>query len=209
MNCQSLKDNLDDFVDGHLDAGISAGLTVHVDNCDACARQVHAARDLKDRLTAYRQSGVALPDDAFFANAINRAAVTGSRKARRKYWLRGFGSAIAASLALFAATLLFLREPVETGPQVMMTLEQPQTVNLVFASATELVDATLTVALPQGVSLAGFEGQQEVSWVTSLKEGKNILPLSLIATTSTGGELLATLVHEDDDRTFRVTVSVI
>ena len=209
MNCQSLKDNLDDFVDGHLDAGVAAGLKVHVDNCEQCAAQVRAAQELKDRLQEFRRTGVAMPDDEFFANAVTRAAVAGSRKARTKYWLRGFGSAIAASLALFAATLLFLREPVETGPQVTMALEQPQTVNLVFASATELVDATLTVALPQGVSLAGFEGQQEVTWVTSLKEGKNILPLRLIATTPAGGELLATLEHEDDDRTFRVTVSVI
>lgn len=209
MNCQSLKDNLDDFVDGRLDAGLSAGLEVHVDNCDDCAQQVRAARDLQDRLHAFRENGVSMPDEAFFSSAVTRAAVVGSRKARTKYWLRGFGSAVAASLALFAATLLFLREPVDTGPQVTMALEQPQTVNLVFASATELVDATLTVALPPGVSLAGFEGQQEVSWVTSLQEGKNVLPLRLIATSSAGGELLATLVHEDDDRTFRVTVSVI
>jgi hypothetical protein len=36
-----------------------------------------------------------------------------------------------------------------------------------------------------------------------------VLPLTLIATSSQGGELLATLRHEDDDRTFRVQVIII
>ncbi len=89
-----------------------------------------------------------------------------------------------------------------------MALEEPRTVNLVFASATSLDSATLTVSLPEGIELEGFPGQREISWETSLSEGKNFLPLTLIALTPTGGELLARLEHDDRDRTFRLQVDV-
>ena len=79
---------------------------------------------------------------------------------------------------------------------------------LVFASAMALDSATLTVSLPEGVELAGFPGQREITWETSLQEGKNLLPLTLIALTPAGGELLATLEHKDSDRTFRLLVEV-
>ena len=67
----------------------------------------------------------------------------------------------------------------------------------------------MTVVLPEGVEVDGFPGQREIVWMTSLKEGRNVLPLTLLATSPVGGELLATLRHENDDKTFRVRVKVI
>jgi hypothetical protein len=90
-----------------------------------------------------------------------------------------------------------------------MALEEPRTVNLVFSSTRALADATMTVTLPPGLELEGFAGQREITWMTSLREGRNVLPLTLIATSPAGGELLATLRHANDDRSFRVQVTVI
>ena len=67
----------------------------------------------------------------------------------------------------------------------------------------------MTVALPAGIEIDGFAGQREITWMTSLKEGRNVLPLTLVATSSFGGELLATLQHADDNKVFRLQVSVI
>ncbi len=67
----------------------------------------------------------------------------------------------------------------------------------------------MTVRLPEGIEVDGFAGQREITWMTTLKEGRNILPLRLVATSSFGGELLATLQHEDDNKIFRLQVSVI
>ena len=80
--------------------------------------------------------------------------------------------------------------------------------NLVFSSASDLVDATLTVELPDGIQVAGLEGRQQITWQTSLQAGRNILPLKLIGTMPTSGELLATLRHGEDDRVFRLRVDV-
>ena len=54
--------------------------------------------------------------------------------------------------------------------------------------------------LPDGIEIDGFAGQRVITWRTSLKAGSNILPLTLIATSPLGGELLATLQHEDECR---------
>jgi anti-sigma factor RsiW len=213
MNCENFAIRIDDFVDGSVEGAERSAAEAHIAECPACARQVGQARRLREHLRALARRDVPVRDAGYFSQAIARAAADGSRHLRYRYWLRGFGSAIAAGAAIFAVTLMFLQPPqgIDTDPgmpTVAMTLEEVRTVNLVFASAQALDDATLTVTLPDGVEIYGFEGQREITWMTSLSEGRNVLPLRLIATTPVGGELLATLRHEGDDRTFRLKVEV-
>jgi hypothetical protein len=149
----------------------------------------------------------------FYDQALARATIQGSRKQRTRWVMTGFGGAIAAGLAIWMIGGMLMNTPelpdVGTSiPEVTMALEEPRTVNLVFSS-TEVIDAaTLTVSLPDGVELAGFPGQREISWETSLRVGRNLLPLKLVALTPTGGELLARLEHENRDREFRLRVEV-
>jgi len=150
---------------------------------------------------------------AFYDQALARATHEGTRRQRNRWLMTGFGSAVAAGLVLWLIGGFFLATPVvpvadPNIPGVTMTLEEPQTINLVFASASALDSAMLTVTLPDGIELAGFPGQREIAWRTSLKEGKNILPLELIAVSPIGGEVLARLEHNNRDRTFRLRVEV-
>ncbi len=149
----------------------------------------------------------------FYDRALIRAVHKGSRRQRNRWILAGFGSAIAAGLAIWAVTAMLMTTPQlpdaePTIPGVTIAMEQEHTVRLVFASAEALESATLTVSLPDGIELAGFPGQREITWETSLQEGKNLLPLTLIALTPAGGELLARLEHKDRNRTFRLQVDV-
>ena len=149
----------------------------------------------------------------FYDRALVRAVHKGSRRQRNRWILAGFGSAIAAGLAIWAVTAMLMTTPQlpdaePTIPGVTIAMEQEHTVRLVFASAEALESATLTVSLPDGIELAGFPGQREITWDTSLQEGKNLLPLTLIALTPAGGELLARLEHKDRTRTFRLQVDV-
>ena len=149
----------------------------------------------------------------FYDQALARATHEGTRRQRNRWIMTGFGSAIAAGIVLWLLGGFFLTAPdVPTPdaniPGVAMTLEEPHTVNLVFASANALDGATLTVTLPDGIELAGFPGQREISWQTSLVEGRNYLPLELIALTPAGGEVLARLEHDNRGRTFRLRVNV-
>lgn len=149
----------------------------------------------------------------FYDQALVQAAHQGTKRQRNRWMMTGFGSAIAAGLAIWVITAMLWTAPqlpdVDPAiPGVTVMLEEERTVRLMFASTTALENATLTVSLPDGIELAGFPGQREITWETSLEEGRNVLPLTLIALTPAGGELLARLEHKDRSRTFRLQVDV-
>lgn len=149
----------------------------------------------------------------FYDQALVRATHEGSRRQRNRWLMTGFGGAVAAGLVLWMLGGFLLTTPDlpvadPSIPAITMTLEEPRTINLVFASAEPLDTATLTVLLPAGIEMSGFPGQREVTWQTSLDAGKNLLALKLIATSPLGGEVFATLSHNDRGRTFRLRVDV-
>ena len=161
---------------------------------------------LKDYPVPQAQAG-------FYDQALVQAAHQGTRRQRNRWMLTGFGSAIAAGFAIWVITATLMTTPQvpdidPTIPGVTVMLEEEHTVRLMFASAMALDSATLTVSLPEGIELGGFPGQSEITWETSLEEGKNLLPLTLIALTPAGGELLARLEHNDRSQTFRLRVEV-
>jgi anti-sigma factor RsiW len=213
MNCTDLKEKFDDYVDGTLASAEAEQLRQHARSCDACQQLIDREQKLRSALSEYADSSIAIPGADFFDQALVTAARRGIRQQHKRSWMTGFGSAVAAGLAIWVLSGVLFNAPdgvvVDPAmPTITMALEEPRTINLVFSSATVLDDATLTVLLPEGVELAGFEGQREITWVTSLKEGKNLLPLRLIATVPTEGVLLATLKHGEDDRVFRLRVEV-
>ena len=149
----------------------------------------------------------------FYDQALVRATHEGSRRQRNRWLATGFGSAVAAGFAIWIVSAFLLTGPVapvvdDTIPGVTMALEEPRTVNLVFSAAAALDGAMLTVSLPPGIELQGFPGQREVTWETSLSEGKNVLPLTLVALSPAGGELLARLEHDSRDRVFRLRLEI-
>jgi len=173
--------------------------------------------DDPELLALLRDYAVPPAATGFYDQALVRATHEGSRRQRNRWLLTGFGGAVAAGLAVWLVSSMLLTTPQpQTGsealsaalPGITMTLEEPRTVNLVFASATALEAATLTVSLPTGVELVGFPGQSEISWQTNLSAGRNLLPLKLIALTPAGGELLARLEHDDRNRVFRLQVDI-
>ena len=153
------------------------------------------------------------PSPGFYDQALARATHEGTRRQRNRWIMTGFGSAVAAGIVLwviggFLLTAPDVPQPDASIPGIALTLEEPRTINLVFASKSALDTATLTVTLPAGIELAGFPGQKEITWQTSLVEGRNLLPLELIALTPAGGEVFARLEHKDRNRTFRLRVEV-
>jgi predicted anti-sigma-YlaC factor YlaD len=212
MTCKTVNEQLDDFIDDSLNAADKAAFDAHVTNCAECQKTVGNARKLQVLLQAHGETDVPNATAEFFDQTLIRAARSGTRIQHQRSWLRGFGSAIAAGLAVWIIGGLFFSTPEvldSSVPVVTVALEEPHTVNLVFSSASDLINATLTVILPDGVELSGFEGQREISWETSLTAGRNVLPLKLIATSPQGGELFATLQHDNENRTFRLQVNII
>lgn len=212
MTCEQLTENFDDYMDGELDAAVSSVLDEHVAACDACTNNVRRERRMRDVMGQYARVTVPQRDDAWFERVLSQAAVAGAKHEGRTTWFKGFASAAVIAVALWGVSSILAESPSETSPQpvpaVSMTLDMPQTINLVFSSETEMKNATLRLQLPPGILLEGFEGQRQIAWTTALRAGKNVLPLRLIATSRQGGVVLATLRYESEDRAFRLVVDV-
>lgn len=212
MHCDTINKQLDDYLDGTLAPTTLAEMENHLAACEACGELVACAKKVQDTLHHYASATMPRPATDFYDRALARAAQAGVKTQRTRWVMTGFGGAVAAALMMWVVSGVFLNTPdsdMPHVPSVTMALETPQTFNLVFSSATALNGATMTVTLPDGIEIEGFAGQREISWMTSLKEGRNILPLTLVATAPVGGELLATLQHGDDDKLFRLQVAVI
>jgi len=211
MNCQDFEQRLDDYLDAALDAAGKAEVDVHVADCAGCRARLERARGILAAVRDYGRTDIVVPGDAWFDLAVSKAAWRSAKRDRRRRW--GTGAAVAAGLAIWLFAALLTRPgdmpPAAVGiPSVAMTIDEPRTVRLVFSSTVALPDATLTVTLPEGLELAGFSGQREITWSTSLTPGRNVLALELIATSPVGGEVYATLRHADEQKTFRLRVDI-
>jgi hypothetical protein len=119
-----------------------------------------------------------------------------------------FVGAFAASVATVIYTGLLVKAPrTEISaalPNVRMAVHEVRTVNLVFMANAPIADASLTINLPAGFDLIGYEGQRQVHWNTRLESGNNILPITLMARVPSTGQIVARLRHGEQEKVFRV-----
>ena len=200
MECHNLALQLDDYLDGRLDAVAQHSIQEHLELCPNCRRRHQHAVALQ---AALRTLPAPTPRQGFVDQALSRAA--GAVRTPRRGVL---GMALAASLVLGVAVGVFLvtrPAPVQT---VALTLERPKTVRVVFNSAKPLQAATLSLALPENVELVGYGDRRELSWQTDLREGGNLLQLPLVARGTAKDELVARLSHGGTSKTFRLKFEV-
>jgi Putative zinc-finger len=201
MECHDFALQLDDLLDGRLDAPARKAFEDHLARCPECrGRHGHAA--------AVQDAVRKLVPPAMHPGFVDRALSRATRPAAHRAGLRPvFGMALAASLVLGAGLGVFFatRPAVQT---VELTLERPETVRVMFNSAKPLKAATLTLALPDNVELVGYGGQRELSWQTDLREGGNLMQLPLIVHGAPKEDLVARLSHGDSTKTFRLKIQV-
>jgi hypothetical protein len=174
-------------------------------NPEAPERTADMDPELAALLRAYAAPA---PPPGLFDTAVQHALRVHRRNAQRRARPVGLRAAVAAGAAVLATGLVlrFALWPSNVVPTVSVNVNEPETVRLVFAADDPLEEATMTVRLPPGVELEGFPGEREIRWATSLAEGRNLLPLTLIVTAPGTREIEARLEHESRDRTFRLRI---
>jgi len=201
MECRDFASQLDDLLDGRLDAPRRRSADEHLLGCPDCRRRHEHAVAVREGV---RKLSPPAMHPGFADQALSRA--TRVREARPR-WRPVLGMALAASLVLGVALGVFLatRPEVQT---VALTIDRPETVRLMFNSAKPLKAATLSLALPHNVELVGYGGRRELSWQTDLREGGNLMQLPLIVHGATKEDLVARLTHGDSAKTFRLKIEV-
>jgi len=202
MTCEYNVLDLDDYIDGYLDANTRSDLDLHISVCRECRESLAQRRELRAELRA-------LPVMDWSANtaraAISRAAAAKSPR-RSAWYLAGFGAALAAGLAIALVSTLLLptHKNADVLPLVHMRLHEVRQVDLVFDTPRNVGSVQFIVFLPENAELQGFPGQRRVEWQATLGAGANLLPLSVLATGVVKGELVARLSHNGESKEFKV-----
>lgn len=208
MNCSQFMRYVDDYLADTL-GGVELQAAIrHVRDCAACRRRAEFRRHLT---TALRDLPVPAPRTGFFKEAIARAQKAGEPSGRRWRWEYFAGAALAASLVLGLGLGWFLnaiRTPSVNLPGVTIALHKPHTVRLALNSERDLQQATLNIALPEGIEIQGFPGQREIRWRTDLARGVNMLALPLKAVSAQGGILVTRLEHDGRRTEFSMELRV-
>ncbi len=209
MNCDQFQHNLDPYLDGELDTALSQTLELHSAECDACS----ALRTRKEALRhTLRSIPVPRPEDGFLDSVVEETMISTHRNETRFRATAGIGGAIAAGIVAWLVLVLpaDLPTPNEaTIETVSITMNVEKTFRLTFDSKHELQAAAISVQLPDGVDIVGYEGRDSVRWTTTVKEGTNILELPIVVRSGNGGAILARLEHEGKQKTFEFAVRVI
>jgi len=201
MECRDFAQQLDDLLDGGLDAARQKSVHEHLGRCPECRRRYEHAVAVRQ---AVHELSPPAPHPGFIDQALARATRIGEA---RPGWRPKLGMALAASLVLGVALgVFFATQP--TVQTVALTIDRPETVRLMFNSAKPLKAATLSLALPENVELVGYGNRRELSWQTDLREGGNLMQLPLVVRGATKDDLVASLSHDGSSKTFRLRIEV-
>ncbi len=210
MLCNQVEKNIDDYLDGYIGDDVAAQIALHVQNCSMCLRELEATQAIRNSLA---EMPAIAPAEDFFERAVTHAARLGDAASTRQR-VR-FSGAIAAAFALILGTsVMFERLDSSTPaafaelPEVVLARDTVTPIKLVFTSPSALVGARLSLQLPVGVELAGYNGRSDLSWSTDLEPGKNVLRLPLVGHMPASDQLVAKLEHPDGTKTFRLLVTV-
>ena len=209
MHCTEARNLLDDHLDGMLDAQHDDALRNHLADCAACRDELAFRQDLQRRLQALP---VDPPAPGFAARALQHARRRHAQ--RRRGFATGFGSAVAAGLALWAAVGFWQPGDNASAPRIQaitLQVQQPRTVSLAFnvPQQERFERVTFRIELPPGVSVADRPGQREIVWQDRLEPGRNLLTLPLVAEQDARGELVARIEVQGVEKIFRIPVRAV
>lgn len=218
MNCSELHNILDDYLDNLLDDANAAAVALHIQSCPECASELQNRESLRSELRALP---AATPRPGFLEQAVANAAAAAEqsrtapdgRGLSRRGGLFAIVPAIAAALVAAILVTSVMRTPDNVPPEttlqgIHLATDTVTPVKLAFSAETALEDARLSLSLPVGVELMGYDGRTDLSWTTDLEEGTNVLRLPLIGRMAASDVLVARLEHASGAKTFRLPVTV-
>ncbi len=208
MTCKDNTGDLEEYLDGKLEGERYTILVQHITTCVSCQAELQKRQKLRQAL---KEMPVPPLSPDFSRRVFMAAAQHGRKELHRRSFYTGFGSAIAAGLALWMVTAVWFQEeppPAQPLPTVSIALDEVRKVKLVFTSARELHQAKVSIRLPDNVELAGFPGQRVVSWEADLDQGKNLLALPLRALQQQVGTLEAQIEHDGKIKILRINLAV-
>ena len=96
-------------------------------------------------------------------------------------------------------------DPIHT---VSMSVGEVRNVHLVFNSPENMDNVMVAITLPEHTKIQGRSGVNKLSWGTSLKKGKNIISLPVIAEQDKNGEIITHISSGEKSKIFKVRLII-
>ncbi len=211
MTCQTIKQQLDDYIDGVLAAEEEAAIRSHLDACKSCALYYEEALQL---VSALKDLPVEAPSADFTERVFTSVKKQQRRRRQKAVWYSWAGAALAAMIAWLLISVPVSHPPQQIVPAKaqsiakIINLNETKDINLVVRAPQPLQGALITIMLPQEVSLAGHPEQREISWVTNLAQGKNLLTLPLVGSMKGEASIITRIDHQSKHRELKLKMQV-
>ena len=205
-DCKTIRQRFDDYQSHSLSRPDLDDLEAHLNDCAACREALDAHR-------AWRVAMAGLPFEppspGFEERVLGAVRREAKGRGHRRAFFAGVGVALAASLAVAVVLLRFVPSGGD-GSEAMRVAEvmlpEHGQLRLRIQADRPVQDASLSLELPPGLELAGYEGQRRLQWRSDLAAGTNYLSLPLRRRNPQGGELVARVRVGDRTRVIRVRV---
>ena len=208
MNCHECIRLQDDYLDNQLDHDRHEAVMRHISDCPDCRRMMRKNREL---LQGLRSLPSPEPSPGFLKLAMAKAAQVDSRQRRRK-WFMQFAAMAAMVCLVILGTLQYSSLTATKGDShssaIVLSLHESREVMLLVQSATDLPGATITIELPPQLMLASNPGLRTLSWQADVQQGKNFIPLPLIAAATGHATVTASIAHDNQVKTMRMRVEI-
>ncbi len=209
MNCKECIVNQDDYLDNRLPHDLYEAMTRHLAQCPECQLMMRENRELLQGLRTLESPP---PSPGFLKLAMENAARVERQRLHRKWFIQY--AAVAAMVCLVVLGSLkfspwMVANTGQSAPGVILSLHESKDVILLVQSARALDNATITINLPPQLMLANNPGLHQISWQADIKEGKNLIPLPLVATVTGSAQITARIEHESRVKTMRMQVEIV
>ena len=217
-NCQKTELELDRLLDRTLPSSLEEEMYAHLRQCPDC--QILLEKESRLRLLLAGQKTPPLREgfakQAFSTAMIQnnnysnpKATVIKHRLGGNRNFFAGFSYALATVAVVWFGVSQFytskrVADPIQT---VSMSIGEVKKVHLVFNSP-EAMDVTVAIKLPEYMELQGRSGISNMEWKTSLKKGKNIITLPVVAQQEKNGEIITRISSGNQGKIFKVRLNV-
>ncbi|RJX33395.1 MAG: hypothetical protein C4531_05385 [Desulfurivibrio sp.] len=208
MNCRQALEYRDDYIDGYLGREEKVAVREHLAGCPQCHEAFN--RDVA-MLQALRAMPVPAPSPGFVRRSLQQAQAT-RRWRLPKNLAPVVSAAMAACLVLWLVSGLprMINQPANELPtaQVIIKINEQKIVNVVVNAPRDLLDAHVTIELPEQLEMVGFPGKTAIEWKTDLRKGKNLLSLPLVAKRTGNVELVTRIDHDNKSKLLKLAMKI-
>jgi hypothetical protein len=88
--------------------------------------------------------------------------------------------------------------------EFVVAVREPRNMEIAIETDRPLYGASISIILTGGVELDGYGSQRELNWTADLDAGINRLSLPVVASKSSGGQIVVRMSHPESERVFVV-----